>query len=65
LFVKELGIYIDNFKNEIQDSIETINKRKLKYFEEFATILLSGIEYYACKINERGIGGICFPHLFH
>lgn len=52
LFVKELGIYVDYLKNEIEESVETINLRKLKYFEEFKTNLLSGIEYYDRLINE-------------
>jgi len=34
MFVKELGIYVDYLKNEIEDSVETINGRKLKYFEK-------------------------------
>ncbi len=52
LFVKELGIYIDYLKNEIEDSVETINERKLKHFEEFKTNLLSGIEYYDALVKE-------------
>ncbi|MFN4764179.1 hypothetical protein ACKGJN_13705 [Gillisia sp. Q332] len=52
LFVKELGIYVDYLKNEIEESVETINGRKLKYFEEFKTNLLSGIEYYDTLVNE-------------
>ena len=52
LFIKELGIYVDYLKNEIEESVETINQRKLKYFEEFKTNLLSGIEYYDALVNE-------------
>mgnify|MGYP006896870905 FL=1 len=52
LFVKELGIYVDYLKNEIEESVETINGRKLKYFEEFKTNLLSGIDYYDTLVNE-------------
>lgn len=46
LFVKELGMYIDYLKNEIHESVDAINERKVKYFEEFKGNLLSGIEYY-------------------
>lgn len=46
LFVKELGMYIDYLKNEIHESVDAINERKVKYFEEFKDNLLSGIEYY-------------------
>lgn len=52
MFVKELGIYLDYLKNEIDESVETINERKLKYFEEFKNNLLSGIEYYETIVNE-------------
>jgi len=52
MFVKELGIYVDYLKNEIEDSVETINERKLKYFEEFKSNLLSGIEYYDTLVKE-------------
>jgi len=52
MFVKELGIYIDYLKNEIEDSVETINGRKLKYFEEFKSNLLSGIGYYDTLVKE-------------
>jgi len=52
MFVKELGIYVDYLKNEIEDSVETINERKLKYFEEFKNNLLSGIGYYDSLVKE-------------
>lgn len=52
MFVKELGIYVDYLKNEIEDSVETINERKLKYFEEFKSNLLSGVEYYESLVKE-------------
>jgi hypothetical protein len=52
MFVKELGIYVDYLKNEIEDSVETINERKLKYFEEFKSNLLSGIGYYDTLVKE-------------
>lgn len=52
MFIKELGIYVDYLKNEIEESVETINERKLKYFEEFKGNLLSGIEYYDALVKE-------------
>jgi hypothetical protein len=52
MFVKELGIYVDYLKNEIEDSVETVNERKLKYFEEFKSNLLSGIEYYDTLVKD-------------
>lgn len=52
LFVKELGMYIDYFKKEINESIDTINEKKQKYFEEFKENMISGIEYYKELVGE-------------
>lgn len=52
LFVKELGMYIDYFKKEINESIDTINEKKQKYFEEFKENMISGIEYYKKLVEE-------------
>lgn len=46
LFIKELGMYVDYFKNEINESLDVINEKKQKYFEEFKDNMISGIEYY-------------------
>lgn len=46
LFVKELSMYVDYLKREINESIDAINEKKQKYFEEFKDNLISGIEYY-------------------
>ncbi|MBW6483040.1 MAG: hypothetical protein K0B10_08250 [Vicingaceae bacterium] len=52
LFVKELGMYVDYLKKEIHESVDAINDRKLKYFEEFKENLVSGIEYYNTLVEE-------------
>ncbi len=52
LFVKELGMYVDYLKKEIHESVDAINDRKLKYFEEFKENLVSGIEYYNTLVDE-------------
>lgn len=52
LFVKELGMYIDYLKKEINESIDTINEKKQKYFEEFKENMISGIEYYKELVEE-------------
>lgn len=46
MFIKELGMYIDYLKKEIDESVESLNVKKVKYFEKFKENLLSGIEYY-------------------
>ena len=46
MFIKELGMYIDYLNNEIEESVETLNAKKVKYFAGFKANLNSGIEYY-------------------
>lgn len=46
LFVKELKMYIDYLKNDIQSIAEEINNAKTKKLELFKNNLLEGIEYY-------------------
>nr|WP_288834001.1 hypothetical protein [uncultured Flavobacterium sp.] len=46
LFVKELKMYIDYLKNDIQSITEEINTAKTKKLESFKSNLLEGIEYY-------------------
>lgn len=52
MFIKELGMYIDYLKKEIDESLESLNMKKVKYFEKFRNNLLSGIEYYEGLIHE-------------
>ena len=46
LFAKELEMYIDYLKNDIQSISEEINNAKTKKLESFKNNLLEGIEYY-------------------
>ncbi len=52
MFIKELGMYIDYLNNELEDSVQTINERKIKYFNSFKSNLLSGVTYYQDLIKE-------------
>ncbi len=45
-FAKELKMYIDYLKNDIQSISEEINNAKTKKLEAFKTNLLEGINYY-------------------
>jgi len=45
MFVKELQLYIDYLKKEIQDAVE-VTAGQLKKWQAFKTNLLNGIEYY-------------------
>jgi len=46
LFIKELKMYIDYLKNDIEAITEEINTAKAKKLESFKNNLLEGIEYY-------------------
>ena len=46
LFVKELKMYIDYLRNEIETISEEITANQLKKLNSFKTNLLEGIEYY-------------------
>lgn len=46
VFVKELGMYIDYFKKELETTPEEINRKALKRLTNFKNNLLSGIDYY-------------------
>ena len=46
MFIKELGMYVDYLKKDINKSLESMNEQKIKYFTEFKNNLLEGIEYY-------------------
>lgn len=52
MFIKELGMYIDYLNKEIEESIQTLNAKRVKYFEGFKANLTSGIEYYENLIDE-------------
>ena len=46
MFIKELSLYIDYYREEINKSSLKLSNRKQKYFDEFKENLRSGIEYY-------------------
>ena len=46
LFINELKLYVDYFKNEILEFSEEINKSQVKKWEIFKGNLLKGIAYY-------------------
>ena len=45
MFIKELMMYVDYYKNEIKNVIEPTEK-KITYFNEFKDNLMDGIQYY-------------------
>jgi len=46
MFIKELQMYVDYLKKEIDKSLNDFSAKKEKYFTEFKSNLLEGIEYY-------------------
>jgi len=52
MFIKELGMYIDYLNRELDDSFQTINERRIKYFNGFKANLLSGVTYYESLIKD-------------
>jgi hypothetical protein len=52
MFIKELGMYIDYLNKEIEESVQNLNAKKVKYFIGFKANLNSGIEYYERLIEE-------------
>ncbi|MBI4309523.1 MAG: hypothetical protein HY591_04245 [Candidatus Omnitrophica bacterium] len=46
MFIKELGMYVDYLKKDIEKSLSSMTDSKVKYFTEFKNNLLEGIEYY-------------------
>jgi hypothetical protein len=52
MFIKELSMYIDYLNKEIEESLQNLNAKKIKYFEGFKANLTSGIEYYEKLVDE-------------
>lgn len=45
-FIKELKMYIDYLKEEVEKNMDTLTEKQTKYFSSFKSNLLQGIEYY-------------------
>ena len=46
LFVKELGLYVDYLKKEVEKSVESMTTKQERYLKTFRDNLLSGVAYY-------------------
>jgi len=46
MFIKELTMYLDYLKDELEKTIQPLNNKKVKYFESFKQNLLNGVDYY-------------------
>ncbi len=55
LFVKELKMYVDYLKNEIETVSAEINAAQIKKWNSFKANLLEGIEYYQNLLDTKAI----------
>jgi len=55
VFVKELQLYLDYFKNKIDDTSKALDEKQLAYLLEFRNNLNSGIDYYLKLFNDYKI----------
>lgn len=46
MFINELNLYLDYSKKEINNCLNNLNDKKIKYFNKFKEQLENGIEYY-------------------
>ena len=53
MFVKELNLYINYLKNEIEELKTPIDKKKAKYFKKFTENMNAGIAYYQTLFSEN------------
>ena len=51
-FVKELELYVNYFKEKIEDSALDFNKKNEKYLQRFLDNIIEGIEYYTALFDE-------------
>ncbi len=51
MFVKELKLYIDYLKDQVEKSIDNMDKKQDKYLNAFVSNLRDGIEYYKHLFN--------------
>ncbi|MDN5202073.1 hypothetical protein QQ008_11885 [Fulvivirgaceae bacterium BMA10] len=46
MFVKELSMYVHHLKNDLNETLENISRKRLDYLNSFKENLLNGIQYY-------------------
>lgn len=52
MFIRELSLYVDHLRKEIEEYSMNLSSRVPKYFREFKDNLLSGIEYYRSQAQQ-------------
>ena len=56
LFIKELTIYLNYLKNQLEETSADLSMKQQKYFSTFITNLFEGIEYYKDLFREKTDG---------
>ncbi|MBL7856100.1 MAG: hypothetical protein JNM57_00310 [Cyclobacteriaceae bacterium] len=46
MFIKEIGLYLDYLREQLQELREKPDAKRIKYFEDFSKNLAEGIQYY-------------------
>ncbi len=52
MFIKEIGLYIDYLKNELDNTSPILNRKQKKYFDNFVKNLKGGVQYYQRLFSE-------------
>lgn len=52
MFMKELRLYVDYFKQQLKEVSAPLDKKQISYFEEYRKNMLDGIEYYKGLVLE-------------
>jgi len=52
MFIKEIGLYIDYLKKELENTSPILNRKQKKYFDNFVKNMKSGVEYYQGLFSE-------------
>ena len=52
MFIKELQLYVDYLKTDINNNLAELNDKRLKYYAKFKAQLLAGIDYYRTLSGE-------------
>ncbi len=53
MFVKELNLYIDYLKKQVEETSDKIDKKQAKYFQKFTSNLEEGIDYYKSLFGKK------------
>lgn len=56
MFVKELSLYVDHFREEVRQVSANLSKQTPKYFAEFQENLVQGVAYYRERARDLAAG---------